>query len=70
MKDRVGVTKILMLVKTVKVDLGGDDTKKQKITHLRLPILSMLVMRFPGKGLLKKLPLSDAQVLKAGWKII
>jgi hypothetical protein len=54
MKERVGVTNILMLVKRVKVDLGGNVIKKHKITCLRPPILRMLVMRFLGKGLLKK----------------
>jgi hypothetical protein len=69
-KDRVGITKILMLVKRVKVGLGGDVITKQKITHLCPTILQMFVMSFPQKGLLKKLPLSDAQLLKAGWKMI
>jgi hypothetical protein len=54
MKERVGVTNILMLVKRVKVDLGGGVIKKQKITCLRPPILRMLVMRFPRKRLLKQ----------------
>jgi hypothetical protein len=45
--------KILMLVKRVKVDLGGV-IKKQKITCLRPPILRMLVMTFSEKGLLKQ----------------
>ena len=48
-----------MLVHRVKVDLGGHVIKKQKITHLRPPILRMLVMNFPGKGLLKQWLLSD-----------
>jgi hypothetical protein len=54
MKETVGVMNILMLVKRVKVDLGGDVIKKQNITLLRPPILWMLVMSFLGKGLLKQ----------------
>jgi hypothetical protein len=48
MKDRVHVMKILILVKRVKVDLGGDVIKKQKITRLSPPILWMLVMSTGG----------------------
>ena len=54
MKERVGVTNILMLVQRVKVDLGGRVIKKQKITHLRPPILQILMMNFPEKRLLKQ----------------
>jgi hypothetical protein len=53
MKERVGIMKIIMLVNRVKVDLGGV-IKKHKITCLCPPILRMLVMSFPGKGLLKQ----------------
>jgi hypothetical protein len=54
MKERVGVTKIIILVKRVKVDLGGGVINKQKITRLHPHILQMLVMIFHGKELLKK----------------
>jgi hypothetical protein len=54
MKAGVGVMKIPMLVKRVKVDLACDVIKKQKITWLHPTILLMLVMSFPGKILLKK----------------
>jgi hypothetical protein len=69
MKERVLMMKIPILVKRVKVDLGGV-LKKYKITHLRPPIPQMLVMSFLGKGIMKRLPLNDAQVLKAGCKMI
>jgi hypothetical protein len=51
---RVAIMKIQMSVQRVKVDLGGRIIKKQKITCLRPHILQMLVMNFPGKGILKK----------------
>jgi hypothetical protein len=54
MKERVTFTKIEMLVQRVKVDLGGHVIKKQKITHLRPPILQMLVMNFNRKGIMKQ----------------
>ena len=54
MKKRVVVTKIVMLVHRVKVDLGGRVMKKQKITRRHPPILQKLAMNFPGKGIHKQ----------------
>ena len=51
---KVVVMKIQMSVQRVNMDLGVRVIKKQNITRLRPPILQMLVMNFPGKGLLKQ----------------
>jgi hypothetical protein len=51
---RVVFMKIQMSVQRVNVDLVGRVMKKHKITCQHPPLLQMLTMNFPRKGILKQ----------------